>query len=141
MASMSTPISKIPVNQNVPIQVESHEDDPEVQAVLQEVQQPTLPVKVQAYAPPPQMMNPQQMYQLSHQTMPLQTGATPFIQTDIAKRAIAAAMIATIIFYPQTLQMVYDKVPALGKFSSYDSVIRTALLAVVLYILMWKLDL
>ncbi len=70
MASMSTPISKIPVNQNVPIQVESHEDDPEVQAVLQEVQQPTLPVKVQAYAPPPQMMNPQQMYQLSHQKCP-----------------------------------------------------------------------
>ena len=140
MASMSTPISKIPVNQNVPIQAESHEDDPEVQAVLQEVQQPTLPVKVQAYAPPPQMMSPHQIYQAAPFMPPHHNDTLPFIQTDIAKRAIAAAIIATIIFYPQTLQMVYDKVPALGKFSSYDSVIRTVLLAVVLYILMWKLN-
>jgi hypothetical protein len=140
MASMSTPISKIPLNQNVPIQAESHEDDPEVQAVLQEVQQPILPVKVQAYAPPPQMINPQQIYQMS-QSIPLHNGATSFIQTDIAKRAMVAAIIATIIFYPQTLQMVYEKIPVLGKFSSYDSVIRTALLALVLYILMWKLNL
>lgn len=139
MASMSTPISKIPVNQNVPIQAESQEDDPEVQAILQEVQQPKLPVNVQAYSPPP-MMNSQQMYQISH-SLPVKEDTSSFIQTDIAKRALAAAIIATIIFYPQTLQMLYEKVPVLGKFSSYDSVIRTALLALVLYLLMWKLDL
>lgn len=139
MASMSTPISKIPLNQNIPIQAESHEDDPEVQAVLQEVQQPTLPVKVQAYAPPSMVINPQQMYHSP--SLPIQDTTSSFIQTDIAKRAIAAAIIATIIFYPQTLQMLYEKVPVLGKFSSYDSVIRTALLAVVLYVLMWKLNL
>lgn len=139
---MSTPISKIPINQNVPINTESHEDDPEVQAVLMEVQQPTLPVKIQTYTPPPPHQSMVMQHAMYHQ-QPLMSnneGMTSFIQTDIAKRALAAAIIATIIFYPQTLQMVYDKVPALGKFSSYDFVIRTVLLAIVLYLLMWKLN-
>jgi len=142
MASMSTPISKIPVNKNIPIQVESDEDDPEVQAVLQEVQQPTLPVKIQAYSPSqPQMTAAvsEQMYYEPSMEETLMSDS--YFQSDIAKRAIIAALIATLIFYPQTLQMVYDKIPMLGRFSSYDSIIRTALLALVLYILMWKLDL
>ena len=41
-SSHSTPISNIPVTANVQVADETHEDDPEVQAILNEVQVPKM---------------------------------------------------------------------------------------------------
>jgi len=138
MATMSTPISKIPINQNNPIQGESNEDDPEVLAVLNEVHQPIPHTIVQSFTPPVQHHN---MY--NQQPMMIQhvNDTSKWVDSELAKRAIAAAIIATVLFYPQTMQMVYEKVPFMAKFTSYDIMIRAALLAIVLYLIMWKLNL
>jgi len=147
---MSTPISKIQVNPNLPITGESHEDDPEVMAVLQEVKESHPPMAQEPrYAKPVQ----QQMHMPMHygNGAMVGTGAgavataggamdASWLQTDVAKRAAIAAIIAGVMFYPATFQMLYDKIPALAKVASYDVFIRVAFLAVVLYILMWKLN-
>jgi len=144
---MSTPISKIQVNPNLPITGESHEDDPEVMAVLQEVAQE--PRYVKPVQMPMQMQAPAQAQAHPHYGNGAMVGVggaaggaadASWLQTDVAKRAAIAAIIAGIMFYPATFQMLYDKIPALAKAASYDVFIRVAFLAVVLYILMWKLN-
>jgi len=150
---MSTPISKIQVNPNLPITGESHEDDPEVMAVLQEVaQEPRYvkPAQMQMQMP---MQAPPQAPSHSHYGNGAMVGAAAgagasagalgdasWLHTDVAKRAVIAAIIAGVMFYPATFQILYDKIPALAKVASYDVFIRVAFLAVVLYILMWKLN-
>lgn len=60
--------------------------------------------------------------------------------TENAQRAVIAAVIALILFQPTTLAAVYKISPLTNRFESYDTYIRTALLAIVLYILLWKFD-
>lgn len=137
----STPISKLPVHHpNLQISGDSQEDDPEVQAVLQEVQQAHQPppmVQTQMYQLPPRMSSPPQM--APTQVNPSNTSS--WFQHDLAKKAIFAAILAGILFHPKSLTLLYEKVPMLNRFESYDLFIRIALLAVVLYGLMWKLHL
>lgn len=133
----STPISKLPVHHpNLQISGDSQEDDPEVQAVLQEVQQAHQPpmVQTQMYAMPPPRMPTQQI-------APVQMDKPSWFQHDLAKKAVFAAVLAGILFHPKTLVILYEKIPMLNRFESYDLFIRIALLAVVLYGLMWKLHL
>ena len=145
----STPISKLPINHpNLQISGESHEDDPEVQAVLQEVNEQQKHIQAQpVYRPAPPSYNQAQQHQsLHHHQNQLASVSgsleqSQWLNTEFAKRAFIAAVIAGIMFHPKTLTLVYEKVPMLSKFESYDLFIRIALLAVVLYILMWKLNL
>jgi len=148
---MSTPISKIQVNPNLPITGESHEDDPEVMAVLQEVAQEPRYVKPAQMPMPMHMQAPPQAPSHSHYGNGAMVGAgagasagalgdASWLHTDVAKRAVIAAIIAGVMFYPATFQILYDKIPALAKVASYDVFIRVAFLALVLYILMWKLN-
>lgn len=140
MATMSTPISKLAVPTNVPIQVESQDEDPDVQAVLQEVQKPAF-----ISLPPPSIAS-QPVYQqpVYHQpNVQIYTQSSSplsWIQKDIAKRAMLAAIIASVFFYPKTFELIYQKVPVLSKVNAFEWYIRILLLAVVLYILMWKLN-
>ena len=139
----STPISKLPVNHpNLQISGDSQEDDPEVQAVLQEVQQrqPAPPmVQTQMYAVPP----PQQMMMAPSPRVPpmVVESSNPWVQPEMAKKAVIAAVLAAMLFHPKTLAMLYERIAFLQKFESYDVWIRMALLAVVLYLLMIKLKL
>lgn len=135
----STPISKLPVHHpNLQISGDSQEDDPEVQAVLQEVQQAHQPppmVQTQMYQLPPRMPSPHMPPTI------VQPNTSSWFQHDLAKKAVFAAILAGILFHPKALTVLYEKVPMLNRFESYDLFIRIALLAVVLYGLMWKLHL
>ena len=140
MATMSTPISKLAVPTNVPIQVESQDEDPDVQAVLQEVQKPA-----SISLPPPSMASqpvyhPQPVYHQPNIQIYSQPSSLSWIQTEVAKRAMFAAIIASVFFYPKTFEMIYQKVPILSKVIAFEWYIRILLLAVVLYLLMWKLN-
>lgn len=138
-APMSTPISNIPV-QSAPQQ--PIEEDPEVNAILQEMQQSApQPAVVQQHAVPPMRYAAPMPMQHMQQAMPMvQVASTsrPLFHSETAQRAVYAALIAYVLFYPKTLEMVYAKFSFLEKFQSYDMVIRFMLLAVILYALMWK---
>jgi hypothetical protein len=60
-----------------------------------------------------------------------------FLQIDLLQKAAIAAVIAFVLFYPKTLAMVYEKLPQL---TAFDPFLRTFLLALVLYLVMWKLN-
>jgi hypothetical protein len=138
-SSHSTPISNIPVTANVQVSDETHEDDPEVQAILNEVQVPqttthvSRPIMSHVSATAPMMHMP------INGPPPMVEAKSSWIDMEYGKRALVAAIVAAFLFYPRTFQMIYEKVPALGKFASYDMLIRTALLAMVLYLFMLKL--
>ena len=138
-SSHSTPITNIPVMANIQVSEETHEDDPEVQAILNEVQIPTTQVATHR----PIMPTVPSVSPMMHMNAP-----PPFIENkpswihmEYGKRALVSAIVAAFLFYPRTFQMIYEKVPVLAKFSSYDTLIRTALLAIVLYLFMLKVNL
>lgn len=139
-SAMSTPISNIPVHN-----VSAQEEDPEVTAILQEMQQPqqsskpSEPMMHTSYnmhmMPPPQAMHIPTMH-----IEQKDTSKKELFDMKIAQRVTICAVIAYVMFYPKTLEILYEKVPVLQRFSTYDSFIRFFLLAVVLYALMWKFN-
>lgn len=134
-APMSTPITNIPVQSSQP----PIEEDPEVNAILQEMQQSApQPAVVQQHAVAPmRYAAPIQPHMHASPTM-VSTPSKPYFHSETAQRAVYAALIAYVLFYPKTLEMVYARFSFLEKFQSYDMVIRFMLLAIVLYALMWK---
>ena len=82
-----------------------------------------------------------------HAPMPMQQAVrmvvqpSPWMDKDRAQRALIAAVIALAIFYPGSMQVIYSKLPRFeGFFASYDLLIRAVLFAVVIYLLLWKLE-
>ena len=139
-SSHSTPIANIPVTANVQVKEETHEDDPEVQAILNEVQVPKMVAPLSAPSASRPMMQPSQAMMYMNGPPPVIENKPSWIHMEYGKRALTAAVVAAVLFYPRTFQMIYEKVPSLARFSSYDTIIRTALLAIVLYVFMLKLN-
>lgn len=135
-APMSTPIMNIPVQSSQP----PIEEDPEVNAILQEMQQSApQPAVIQQHAVAPmRYAAPVQQQPYMHAPTMVSTPSKPYFHSETAQRAVYAALIAYVLFYPKTLEMIYTRFSFLEKFQSYDMVIRFMLLAVVLYALMWK---
>lgn len=142
MSQMSTPISSIPVPSSGEV---PHEEDPEVMAILQEMQPASAPAPM---APPPVPRMPmmaQAHGYAQHAPPPTAQVVTGQSQKALfdqkkAQRAVYASLIAFLLFYPTTFAMLYQKVPKLQVLENYESVIRLVLLAGVLYLLMWKFD-
>ena len=127
----STPISKIPVQQGTV----QEEEDPEVLAILKEMQQPDHSVeKIPQFinAPPPPM--PTQLQVVNNVT-------TTWYKQDLVNKAVIAALLAYLMFNSKLLEGLYTTVPALQKLQQFDYIIRILLLAVVFYLIMWKLNL
>lgn len=135
-SSHSTPIANIPITANVQVKEETHEDDPEVQAILSEVQQPKMP----SATPSRPVMQPSQGMMYMNAPPPVIENKPSWIHMEYGKRAFVAAVVAAFLFYPRTFQMIYEKVPSLARFASYDTILRTAVLAMVLYLFMLKLN-
>lgn len=137
----STPISKIPVQPN---SQPPEEEDPEVLAILKEMQQPENIKQI-----PQQIMQPQQpMYMPQMVSQPLTNITTvphsslpSWFRQDLVQKAIMAAIIAYFIFNLKYIEGLYEKIPFLEKLQSYDFAVRILLLALVLYLIMWKFNL
>lgn len=141
LMSMNTPISNIPIKE-IPSDNESHEDDPEVKAILEEAKKPEPVVHTYtpppvAYLPAPQFVQPQVNVQ---QYNSLNDASKSMIDSEKAKKALIATIAAMIMFYPQTLQFIYEKYPKLSQFEAYDFFIRAMLLFMIIYLLLWKLN-
>lgn len=141
---MSTPIQQLPQGAQPPSNAKLDED-PAVTDVIKEMQlefahppvtsgtpHPT-PVPVPtSHTPPPYMM--------ATSVIPVPPAKEGWLHTDHAKRAAMVAVVAFLMLYPCDLSSLYQKVPGVARFASYDRFIRVALLAVVLYVLFWKLN-
>ena len=100
-------------------------------------QQPSYP---QQY---PQQQYPQQHGQFMHMQQHYQRGRPNYfaqwINVSHAQRAILAAIVAAILFYPFETGAIYEKIPFFTNLHQYDRLVRTLVLAVVLYLLLLKL--
>jgi hypothetical protein len=135
---MSTPVKSLPRGGQ---QAPSAIDDPMVRDVLMEEMETEVAVAKgpAARSPPPsyaQVPYPQQP--------PARFGAPPesgWWQAAYAQRAVAAAVLALLLLHPAAGQALGARVAALEVNAMYNLVARAALLAIVLYVVMWKLQL
>jgi hypothetical protein len=143
--SMSTPVSNLPPANAAPGNVR-HDEDQIVADVLSEMrsaQQQKPPVQ-QAPPPPPPAHVVQQYVLPTHPPFPSQN--QPELLFNVldktnASRALLAAFVALVLFYPESFENVYSKIPSVGPLlEANDKVVRAILLAVLLYVIMWKLN-
>lgn len=143
--SMSTPVSQLPPSAPPPSNVR-HDEDQIVADVLSELQHERRPSSPPpSSAPTHHVANVQQYMLPSAPPSPQQQqrGDLVFgvIHRDIAIKVAVAAIAALVIFYPETLSDVYSKVPSIGDhLITYDKFVRALFLAVLLYVLLMKLD-
>lgn len=146
MSSMSTPVSQLPPSAAPPSNVR-HDEDQIVADVLSELQNERRPppppsppqhhvASVQQYMLPSAPPYPSQQQQQNHGDL-----LFGVIQKELAIKVVVAALAALLIFYPDSLSDIYSKIPTVGDhLITYDKFVRTILLAVLLYVLILKLD-
>jgi hypothetical protein len=137
MTSMSTPINQLPANGAHP-PVSGGEEDPFVAGVIQEMEnefKKASPPVTASPSPVPTHYIPTPIITQVVAPKP----APSWYHEESAKRAAIVAVIAFILMYPSDLTHLYAKVPVLLKFATYDHWVRMLMLAVVLYVLFWKL--
>jgi hypothetical protein len=149
--SMSTPLSNLPQATAAPGNVR-HDEDQIVNDVINEMQQKqmkpqgggggSIPVSVPPMQVPPEAHVIQQyMLPTYAPPPPQQDKLFNILDKTIATRAFVAALVALVLFYPESLGGVYAKVPGIGAhLEQYDKLVRAVLLAVLLYVIMWKLE-
>lgn len=134
---MSTPITNIPIDKE-PTKIE---EDPEVSAILKEMQQPTVihqaPHVIQSQQQQQQQPQQQQQQVYKNQQAIVSIQKRPYLDYDILYKAIYALAIAYVVFYPE-IGFVYSKFPILDKIKTYEFIIRVLLFGVIIYGIMWK---
>ena len=148
--SMSTSISNIPIQQ--PVDTPKVEEDPEVAALLRELQQPTATNVREQYTLPQQQPSVNNMYM---PPQPLQQNMyapqyvipsnlstnKPYFHYETAQKALYFVLIAFVVFYPNIFDSIYAKYPQLDTLKNYDIIIRSILLLAIIYALLWKFNL
>jgi len=90
-----------------------------------------------------QQQQQQQQQQFMHMQQQYQRGRAGYfaqwVNISHAQRAILAAIVAAILFYPFETGAIYEKIPFFTNLHQYDRLVRTLVLAVVLYLLLLKL--
>lgn len=128
---MSTPITNIPIDKE-PAKIE---EDPEVSAILKEMQPPPVTHQVPHVVQAQQHVPPQQVYKNQPAVVSIQK--RPYLDYDILYKVIYALAIAYVVFYPE-IGFVYSKFPILDKIKTYEFIIRVLLFGVIIYGIMWK---
>lgn len=121
--SMSTPIA------NIPIASGKSDEDPEVVELLNEMNS-SIPSIIHREVPKNTVTK--SMYYEPHK---------PYFHIETAQKALYMAAIAFIIFYPNILDPIYAKFPMFNQLQDNELVVRSALLGVVVYIILWKFNL
>lgn len=144
-SQMSTPISNIPVSKEQP----KIDEDPEVSALLKEMQPAPTPIPTptltqnatSAQIPPQQSVsNPSLHSTPIHQrphSSPTIVQNKKYLDYDILYKTLYGVIIAYIVFYPN-VNIIYEKFPILDKFKNYEYASRAILFGAVVYIIMWK---
>ena len=163
---MQTSISSIPINQQSSSM--SMDDDPDVDSVIQEMNNMSSSQKepdqqaimqqrqMQQQQQQLQQMQQQQQLQQMQQQLQNQNKVNNFqlpgqplgssllknnlIDKVLIQRALASAFVAFVVFYPADLNFLYEKYTYLNYLSPYERIVRALLLALFLYILFLKLN-
>lgn len=147
MSSMSTPLQNLPQGA-APPPTAKMDDDPAVADVINEMQmefhhtQPQQPkAAMQQHVAAPPIPNPYIV--TTHITPPAspKSDGSAWLHPEAAKRAAIVAVIAFVLLHPCDMSHMYEKLPIISKAAQYDRLIRLAMLALVLYVLFWKLKL
>lgn len=99
-----------------------------------------------AQAPPQPMMHiphaPPMVTNIPKAYQPTSNYGIPqgWIDKKAGQRALIAAIIAFALFFPDDLSAFYNKIPILSRLANYDRIIRALVLAVVLYLVFWKVE-
>lgn len=118
---MSTPIA------NIPIASGKTEEDPEVADLLNEMNAATPPpIQREVVKRPP--IQAKFVYEEQKQ----------FFHYETAQKALYLAAIAFIIFYPTLLNPIYEKFPVFEKFKDNELLIRSAVLGLIVYAILWR---
>jgi hypothetical protein len=116
--------------------------DPEVLSVLNEMEQEMAAARTHHVVHTPHPKPVQQVMPpafVPSAPLPMHVKPKSFVQPELMQKVGIIAFIALVIFYPETLRVLYNKLPAYETiFASYDTLIRAAIFAVVLYLLVWK---
>lgn len=121
--SMSTPIA------NIPIASGKIEEDPEVSELLHEMNS-AIPPPIQREVVKPRPIVSKYVYEEQKQLFHYET----------AQKAVYLAAIAFIVFYPTLLAPIYEKFPSFEKFKDNELLIRSAILGIIVYALLWKFN-
>lgn len=142
-APMSTPIQNLPT---ATVSVSKDEDNT-LRDVLKEVELEISAAHPPQQAPPPMAprIPPNAPVQPSTHApiiyaMPTAPSACPVLKVGsmtfqplLLKYAVATAVIALVVYAPATLQKIYQFVPMLSKFQSYEWVFKSLLIVVLAY--------
>jgi len=142
--SMSTPVQNLPPVSQSNMQ-QKVIDDPAIRDVIQEMDAEVAAASTQNQFSAPQHYVNEGAVTLQQQAAMMNYGKNnnapkSLLNFEIAKRAIIAAIISAIIFHPMISQMLSTRLPCLSANDMYMLAARVFILAVILYILMLKLD-
>lgn len=161
---MQTAVSQIP-RMNPTSSSISMDEDPDVASVIQEMntlspqqnqqlqqqqqmqQQQMQQQQMQQNQQRMQQQRPQQQQEYQYtpeiqkkQTSMIQNLKDKYINQVILQRALAAGVVALVVYYPNDLGFVYAKIPYLEKLASYEKMIRALLVALFIYVLFVQLN-
>lgn len=134
MASMATPINKLPADAYV-----QGETDDMVSAVLEDMEK-----EMAASEPPKKQVQFQQQAQPTYQYMvappeylsPSPQASWMTIDMENLKQAGVIVVLSFLIFQPNLTNIIYEKLPKLSILASYDLFVRAALMGVFFYIIL-----
>jgi len=118
--SMSTPIA------NIPIASGKTQEDPEVTDLLNEMNEMN--------ATPP----PIQREVLKHQPKIVYEEKKKLFHYETAQKALYLAAIAFIIFYPALFNPLYQKFTFFEKLKSNELFVRSVILGIIVYAILWR---
>ena len=157
--AMSTPIQQLPSPAAQSAPTTPLPEDPDVMNVLQEVEREVaaaMSARSAATSPTPPMQAPMpQAPAAPPAPLPVQAHgahATPifsshcaggvcpmFWNSQHAQYAAIAAVLALALFYPNSLETFYQRIPKIsGVLTQNDKFVRAALFAAVVYAILWK---
>lgn len=137
---MSTPVHQLPPSGGSATAPPM--DDPEVLSMLNEMEVEVQEATKQQHAAIRPSMPAPHVPMPSPAPVVKKTVPKGLWNMEMAQKAAIYAVIASILFYPATLKVIYGKIPKFEHiFTSYDVVIRTVLLAIVIYLVMMYLPL
>lgn len=138
MATMSTPIQELNGKQSNA----AAPQDPEILSVLNEMEQEMAAAR--QHHPPPQRVAPVPSHApppVHIPSLPMSMKSRSYLEPELLQKAGIVALIALVIFYPETLRIVYGKLPAYEHlFESYDTLIRAIIFGLIVYVLLWKFN-
>lgn len=132
MASMATPINKLPADAYV-----QGETDDMVSAVLEDMEK-----EMAASEPPKKQVQFQQQAQPTYRVVPPEYFSPPppaswmTIDMENLKQAGVIMVLSFLIFQPNLTNIIYEKLPKLSILASYDLFVRAALMGVFFYIIL-----